>query len=250
MRRPNKNDLRGVKLLSKLSDAEIEKVAVHLGVKTARRGASLMSGAPDRAVYFVKSGSFKLMIAAPPRPNVALRALGPGDAFGAGVPLSFAEHAAQTRVVCLDAGELFELPMADLARLLEQSETLRTSWTAMLSEIIAEQTNRIYELCALSARERLLAELLRIARVDGSAEGRLVIRPAPTHQNLAEAIGAAREVVTRALRLMTKEGLIKAEPGAIELMDVKRLVDIDFAATGRRLFNASPDRPDGLGAHI
>lgn len=251
MRRPNPPELRGIKLLAALSDVEIERVAAHLTVKPARRGALQISGPQlDRAVYFVLRGAFKLMIAAPPRPNVALKVLGPGDAFGAGIPLAFADQASQTRVVCLEAGDLLELSSATLHQLLDESTALRAAWTSALNDVIAEQTNRIYELCALSARERLLAELLRIARVSTTNGGRFVIRPAPTHQNLAEAIGAAREVVTRALRSMTQEGLIKAESGSIELPDVHRLVELDFAKTGRRLFDALPNQPDQAAAHL
>ena len=251
MRRPNSTELQAVKLFSVLAGPEIERVADRIRVRTVRRGTSQLNGAHlVEAAYFVLGGAFKLMIAAPPRPNVALKVLVRGDAFGAGIPLALADQSPQIRVICLEAGELLELPTPDLHKLLEDFPTLRAAWTDMLAAIVTEQTNRIYELCALSARERLLAERLRIASADGRAEGKFIIRPAPTHQSLAEAIGAAREVVTRALRSMAQEGLISAEPGSIELHDVRQLADLDFATTGRRIFDASPERSGPPSAHM
>ena len=44
------------------------------------------------------------------------------------------------------------------------------------------------------------------------------------------------EVVTRALKAMAEEGLIRKENGAIEILDINKLLELDEAATGRRMF--------------
>jgi CRP/FNR family transcriptional regulator len=109
----------------------------------------------------------------------------------------------------------------------------------LISNVAADQGTRIFELVALSARERIQAELLRLARTVECTGNRCVVRPAPTHQALADQIGATREVVTRTLRAMADEGLIRLERGAIEIVKVDRLGELDHAATGRRIVDPS-----------
>ncbi|MBX9700404.1 MAG: helix-turn-helix domain-containing protein, partial [Acetobacteraceae bacterium] len=64
-------------------------------------------------------------------------------------------------------------------------------------------------------RQRLSAELLRLSRPRaGSVEARIV-SPPPVQQDLAARIGARREVVSRELAEMARQGLIEKVRGGI-----------------------------------
>ena len=65
--------------------------------------------------------------------------------------------------------------------------------------------------------KRLAGFLLEEAALEGS--GTLHI----THEKIANHLGTAREVVTRVLRDMQNEGLIRLSRGTVELTDEKRL---------------------------
>jgi CRP/FNR family cyclic AMP-dependent transcriptional regulator len=71
----------------------------------------------------------------------------------------------------------------------------------------------------LTAVERLYAELLRLSRPRVGHDGQRSISPPPTQQDLAERIGSRREVVSRALRRLEKDGLVEKTRGALVLTD-------------------------------
>jgi CRP/FNR family transcriptional regulator len=66
-----------------------------------------------------------------------------------------------------------------------------------------------------SVRERIARHLLDAS--SPGKEGRLVV--AITQQQLADAVGSAREVVARALRALRAEGLVRSRPGGLVLLD-------------------------------
>ena len=83
----------------------------------------------------------------------------------------------------------------------------------------------------LSDMTRLI-ETVAFARVDARLAGALLARAAgrpalvATHQDLADEIGAAREVVSRQLALFQQAGLVKLARGRIALVDRAALADL------------------------
>lgn len=234
-------ELRSLRFFSHLSDAELDQVFAAITPRSVRRGTTLVL-ARDlvNSVGFVWSGSFHLCIALPPKRTVSLSKLNRGATFGHLSTILDAHFGEGVRLACTESGIILEIPSEKFSALRRASAALAEATLTSLSSLAADQSGRIYELSVLNARERIQAELLRLAR-DGEWRGRTsVVRPAPTHQELADQIGAAREVVTRALRAMTEEGLILIERGTLEVLNIDRLLALDRAATGRTMFD--PDR--------
>jgi CRP/FNR family transcriptional regulator len=71
-------------------------------------------------------------------------------------------------------------------------------------------------------RARVARHLL--AQALPAAEGPAVVRI--THQRLADAVGTAREVITRLLRDFREEGVIATAPGRVIISDPALLADI------------------------
>ena len=65
--------------------------------------------------------------------------------------------------------------------------------------------------------KRLAAFLLEESTLDNTDSLKI------THEKIANHMGTAREVVTRMLRYFQSEGLVKLTRGTIELLDHKRL---------------------------
>jgi CRP-like cAMP-binding protein len=112
-----------------------------------------------------------------------------------------------------------------------------------MAAVVAEQESRIFELLALNTRGRVRAELLRLAQGGDCRDGDGAA-PAPTQQVLAEQAGTSREVVSRILREFAEEELIRMERRGIEILDINRLLALDEADTGRRMFDP-PVASDG-----
>lgn len=89
--------------------------------------------------------------------------------------------------------------------------------TRQLHEVLAELSDQAF----LPVRQRLVRELLRLA--DPGPGGRLVVRA--SQQELADAIGSVREVVTRNLHQLRVEGLVDTMRDEIVLADPELLAE-------------------------
>jgi CRP-like cAMP-binding protein len=102
---------------------------------------------------------------------------------------------------------------------------------AVLVSQIRSLTNRANENSGLSAKHRLWAELLRLARPATLTPDQPVVSPPPTHAELAARVSSHREAVTREMSALERAGLIARRRGAIVLLDVERLRQLVTAAT-------------------
>jgi CRP/FNR family cyclic AMP-dependent transcriptional regulator len=89
--------------------------------------------------------------------------------------------------------------------------------TRQLHELLADLSDQAFR----SVRQRLVRQLLLLATPDPGR--RLVVRAA--QQELADAIGSVREVITRNLHVLHSEGLIDTSRDEIVLLDPERLAE-------------------------
>jgi CRP-like cAMP-binding protein len=72
-------------------------------------------------------------------------------------------------------------------------------------------------------REVIYSELLRLA-AEGQRQGKMiVIKPAPTHYEIAARIGSHREAVTREFNRLETESLLDVSRRQISILDVEKL---------------------------
>jgi CRP/FNR family cyclic AMP-dependent transcriptional regulator len=75
----------------------------------------------------------------------------------------------------------------------------------------------------LGVHDRVLAELLRLAREAGVHGNRARIDPAPMHADLAGQVSTYREQVTRELSALRKAGVLARDGRALIVLDAARL---------------------------
>jgi CRP-like cAMP-binding protein len=91
-----------------------------------------------------------------------------------------------------------------------------------LSQQVRALTSRVFEFSTLAVRNRVHAELLRMATPNGD------ISPTPTHEDFASRISTHREAVTRELSRLEELGLLVRQGRALRVKDMgvlRRLVD-------------------------
>jgi CRP/FNR family cyclic AMP-dependent transcriptional regulator len=225
-------DLRSISVFRGLSSADLDRIFPVLRTTAVRRGRTL--NMCDRRAYFVWSGSFRLVIAVPALKVASLRRLKSGDCFGQLVSLPTA-GINRVRIVCDDAGHLLDMDADQFASFSQQIPALAEATLLEMAAVVAEQESRIFELLALNTRGRVRAEVLRLVRGGDCGNGEGAVS-APTQQVLAEQVGTSREVVSRILREFAEEELIRMERRGIEVRDINRLLALDEADTGRRMF--------------
>jgi CRP-like cAMP-binding protein len=226
-------DLRSITVFRSLSIADLDRIFPALHASAVRRGRTL--NMCDRRACFVWSGSFRLVIAVPALKVASLGRLKRGDCFGQLASLR-ATGTNRIRIVCDDAGHLLEMDADQFSSFRQEMPALAEATLLAMAAVVAEQESRIFELLALSTRGRVRAELLRLVRGGECRDGHGAV-PAPTQQVLSEQVGASREVVSRILREFAEEEIIGMERGRIKILDIDRLLELDEAATGRRMFD-------------
>ena len=122
-----------------------------------------------------------------------------------------AEGIAETAVRAL------ALPAAAFERGLDASPAFRRFVFAAYGQRLAEVIRRVEELRFGSLQSRLARLLL-----DQTRSGRLET----THADLAAELGSAREVISRQLKALAQQGLIRLERGRILLLDPSGLLTL------------------------
>jgi CRP/FNR family transcriptional regulator, cyclic AMP receptor protein len=172
---------------------------------------------PSSDVYFVLAGKVRILYRAGTGKEVILGEVGSGEFFGELAAVDGQRRSAN--VTALHRSELCLMPGAVFIDLLEGSCAFNRSLLKVLALRIRSLNTRLAEQAFLQARYRLYAELLRLSAPrpgDGKARS---ISPPPFHHDIANRIGARREVITRELSVLEKAGLIEKTRGALVLRD-------------------------------
>lgn len=184
------------------------------------------SGGTD--LFFVLQGHVRVSIAAAGR-EVILRDIRDGEFFGELAAIDQRPRSAgilaitDTLVARMPAG-VFRQAVHEHADVCDQLLQTLVAQVRTLANRANEQSN-------LGVRQRLHAELLRLARkpING---GPPVVSPPPTHAELAARVSSHREAITRELNAMARGRLIERRRGAIVLLDANRLREMVEEARG------------------
>jgi CRP/FNR family cyclic AMP-dependent transcriptional regulator len=171
-------------------------------------------------VFFVLHGHLRVVVSAGGRETI-LRDLQDGDFFGELAAIDLKPRSAG--IVAIANSLLARMPASAFRRAIHDHPVVCDQVLAVLVGQIRMLANRANETSGLSMKQRLWAELLRLARPVQTAPGFPVISPPPTHSELAARVSSHREAVTRELGALERAGLIARRRGAIAVLDEVRL---------------------------
>ena len=119
--------------------------------------------------------------------------------------------------------ELRVIPTELYQRILAQSAPLSNYTGEIMAARFSEVMWLLEQVMWKSMDRRVAGFLAEEAAIEGG--NRLSI----THEAIANHLGTHREVVTRMLRYLQSEGLVKLSRGTVELLDKKRLEELGHA---------------------
>jgi CRP-like cAMP-binding protein len=215
-------NLRVIALFDEMSDADLARVADSCTTSTYRKNAEIL-GENDRTddVFFILAGAVRINSISAKGREVIYSECTAGNIFGEfsavdGLPRSASVQALTDCTVA-------RMPAAAFFQLLHTNAPVATKLVELLVAKIRKTSQQVFEVAALSLRERLRRELIRLA-VSGEKVGRtVVIKPAPTHQEIASHLGSHREAVTREFHRLELEGLLEVRRRQICILDPERL---------------------------
>jgi CRP-like cAMP-binding protein len=214
--------LLGIELFKDLSDGERDAVAAQCRWRNYFVDQLVIGHKdPSTDVYFIATGRVRVTVFSPKGKEVSFRDLGAGASFGE--LAAFDGRPRSANVVALGDTLLGSMPAETLRAVLTEHPKVADRMMSYLADLVRKLSDRVVEFSVLAVKNRIHAELLRLAREHGIDDNAALISPSPTHAVIATRISTHRERVTRELAQLARDGVIKRRRGALEVLDIDRL---------------------------
>ena len=218
----SEESLRGINLFADLADSDLEAIAKRCRWRRFQPDQHIIGHLDDtQDVFFVVTGQVQAKIFSMSGKEVTFRDIRAGEMFGEfsaidGEPRSSNVVATAESLIAFMPAQVFWDVLMEYPKVAAVTLKKLTAQIRMLSE-------RVFEFSTLAVKNRIHAELLRLARDGMQSDNTAVISPAPTHADLASRVSTHREEVTRELNHLSRGGLIERRSGKLVIHDVDRL---------------------------
>jgi CRP-like cAMP-binding protein len=177
--------------------------------------------------YLTLSGAFSFRKSSPSGLVFELGKATAGEFFGENILL--ADHPSPVEVVAASQATVCIFRAADFRGVLGQHPSIARRMLDELTARINRFANLSFELATMKLDARLRRTIQDLARQANQLHDGGIIRPAPTHAELATMLGTTREVVSRSLILLSRNGAISTGRQQIHIRSVNLLCSEDGA---------------------
>lgn len=208
--------LNAIPIFHNFSDMQLQSVGAHLALRVFDKGQVILrEGEPGDAMYVVVSGQVKVFSSDPDDPSreVILKTLGTGEFFGE-LPV-FDNEPRSASVAALDRCHLQVLSYRAFQRAIESSPDIAHKVLKTLAQRLRAADRKIGDLALLGISGRISRVLLELAIM---SNGQRVVGDPFTQKDLANMIGASREMVNRTLKDFEEGGYISIQRKSITLL--------------------------------
>ena len=202
----------------KLSDVQRNRILDGLVCHQIGRGTVIHSGGMDcTGLLLVKSGQLRAYILSDEGREITVYRLFDRDIclFSASCMLRSAQF--DITIGAERDTELWVIPAEAYRSIMEESAPLANYTNEIMSARFSEVMWLVEQIMWKSMDKRVAAFLLEESAIEGGS------RLALTHETIARHLGTHREVVTRMLRYLQSEGMVKLSRGAVELLNEQGL---------------------------
>jgi len=163
------------------------------------------------SLYIIVSGKVKIYVSDENGKEIVLNESGPGEYFG---EMVLDEGPRSASVMTLEPTRFMVVPKEDFKEFVGKSPEFALHLICKLIKRVRALTNDVKSLALMDVYGRVARMLLDLA-VD--RDGVLVIEKKPTQQEMANRIGASREMISRILGHLTSGGYIEVERDRIKI---------------------------------
>ena len=202
----------------KLSDTQQNRILGSLTCRDIQKGTVIHNGGMDcTGLLLVKSGQLRAYILSDEGREITLYRLFDRDIclFSASCMLRSVQF--DITIEAEKDTSLWIVPPEVYREIMEESAPAANYTNELMAARFSEVMWRMEQVMWKSMDKRIAAFLLEEAAIEGTA------RLSLTHETIARHLGTHREVVTRMLRYLQSEGMVRLSRGAVELLDEKRL---------------------------
>ena len=216
--------LAGIELFRHLPAAERKGIAECCRPRHYAARKQIISHADTSTdIYFIVSGKVRATIFSGSGKEVYFRDLGAGEMFGEFSAIDGKPRSAN--IVTLMDSFVVSMSAEAFRGVLRAHPKVCMTVLHTLTSLVRLLSERVVEMSTIGVKNRIHAEVLRLAQGHLTADNAAVISPAPTHADIASRISTQREAVTRELNYLADIGLIERPErrGALIIKDVARL---------------------------
>ncbi|MGI9419204.1 MAG: Crp/Fnr family transcriptional regulator [Geminicoccaceae bacterium] len=214
--------LETVDIFKDLDRKQLASIAGRCRLDRYRRRQIIFSYQEHSAdVYFIKSGRVGITMFSESGKEISFRQMKPGDLFGGIAAIDRLPRSASA--VSQSNLELLRLSDTDFLEVLREMPDVAFRLMQHLTFLVRALSERVIEFTTHGVRNRIHAELLRIAKASGQETEVINIYPAPTHSEIASLVNTHREAVTREFGHLASEGVLEKRGRNLIIRDIARL---------------------------
>lgn len=203
-----------VDIFAGLNESQLEALRQNSRIRAVLPGTIVVSeGDEPHGLFIVQSGTLKAFLMDENGREITLSLLGEGDYFGELALLDDAPRSAS--VIALERGELLQLSQQAFLELIENDPKVMHTVVRNLVSRIRSLTDSVRALALVDVFGRISRLFSSLAQEQGDHH---VIEQRLTQQEIANLVGASREMVNRILRDLVTGGYIEIEHHRVILL--------------------------------
>lgn len=211
--------LFGLEVFRSLNPDECRALAKRCRWHRYRAGHQILSYRDASSdVYFIVGGKVRATMCSPAGREVTFRDLESGQMFGELSAIDGRPRSAD--VVALADSLVVSMHAETFRELRRRHPEVAEAVVQGLASLVRHLSERVFEFSTLGVRNRIHAELLRLAREHMRGENTAEISPAPKHADVASRVSTHREAVTKELSELHRAGLLERRGTTLVIHDV------------------------------
>jgi CRP/FNR family cyclic AMP-dependent transcriptional regulator len=188
--------LEDVAIFSGLNPAELELLEHHMVTRSFKKNTIIINEGDEASTFFIIiTGAIKVFLSNEEGKEIIINAQGPGDHFGELALLDGAPRSAS--VITTEKSTIGVISKEDFHHVLSRNTDLALNLIRELTRRVRFLSDNVRTLALMDVYGRVAKVLLGMAQEE---DGKMVINNRPTQQDIANHIGASREMVARILK--------------------------------------------------
>ncbi|MCF6236545.1 MAG: Crp/Fnr family transcriptional regulator [Gammaproteobacteria bacterium] len=213
------DQLRNASLFTGLDEQQLKQALKNTLIKTMKSGEQLFSQGEDANHFFwLRTGLLKIYRLSPAGEEKVIKVVKPGQTFAEAIMFAGKPNHYHVSAEFIENGEIWCFSNQDFKEILSHSVETCFRLMTNMSQRLHKHINEIDRLTLQTATDRVINYLL-LNTPDNDNEIHLIT----SKQILAAQLSIKPETLSRTLRKLNKEGLIKTEGNVIRLLDLEAL---------------------------
>lgn len=214
--------LQTIELFADLGEQELGEIDQKCAWLRYPKGRELISQSEDSTdIFFVAEGSVAAKGYSSEGKEVTYSEISTGEMFGEFAAIDGKPRSAS--IETLQESHVARMSSSDFRDLVATHPVIGLRLAEHLVQKNRLHTNRIFEFSTMDVRHRICAELMRMVGTDEHDGMQCIIKPAPSHYQIATKLSTHREAVSREFASLSSQGILEVGRQKIAVLDIPRL---------------------------